>query len=50
MTENEAAVCLVKLLSDYERYCDKIGYSINPLFAKAVARGVMALEQIKGLD
>ena len=50
MSENEAAVYLVNLFSDYERYCSKLGYSSNHNYSKAVARAIMALEKIKVED
>lgn len=44
MTEKEAGKCLVELYADYERYSNKLYYSVNKKYAEAVAMAIMALK------
>lgn len=45
MCELDAAILLVELFSDYERYAVKLSYNVNHDYSKAIAMAIMALEK-----
>lgn len=44
MTEKEAGYYLVNLYADYERYADKLHYSVSQKYSEAVSMAIMALK------